>query len=267
MLVDVHCHLERESIVGRIDSVIESARAARLGMIITAGVTPDTNDAALALARKYPDIVRPSFGMYPLDALGIDVDEGNIVRKAHPFDVGAELERWKSMKNDFVAVGEVGLDLHWEKSPELFKKQQDVFAQVLEVAEAMNKPVIIHSRDAERECVEMLETTGLKAVVMHCFSGRKSLVRRCVDAGFLFSIPANVSRSQQFQILAEMSPLDHLLTETDAPWLAPTPGETNEPKNVASAIPVIARIKKVDESLAEEMIWGTASRLFNPGNL
>lgn len=262
MFADVHCHLDHEALKDRLDAVIQSARDAKLGLVIASGVNPQRADACLAIAKRYPDIVKVALGIYPLDALGIDVDDNGKVVKGEPFDVDAELARFAKMPDSFVAIGEAGLDFHWVKDLDVLEQQKANFAKVIAFAERINKPLVVHSRAAEKECVEMLESSSVKDVVMHCFSGRKSLVKRCADNGWSFSIPPNIVRAQHFQGIVQSVPLTQLLTETDAPWLSPTPGVQNEPKNVTVTVAEIARLRKEDPKAVEERLWKNAERLF-----
>ena len=263
MLADIHCHLDHEDLRPVLDKVIERARAARVGLIVASGVNPKRADECLAIAARYPDLVKVSLGIYPLDALGIDIDEQGRVMKSEPFDVDAELARFGRMPDKFVAIGEAGLDFHWLKDETLFRQQRENFAKVIAFAEKVRKPLVVHSRAAEKECVDMLQSSTLKEVVMHCFSGRKSLVKRCSDNGWFFSIPCNISRAQHFQGIATNVPLAQLLTETDAPWLPPVPGELNEPANVALTVKEIARLRGQDPALVEEQLWKNAQALFS----
>jgi TatD DNase family protein len=262
MFADVHCHLDHDLLQPRLAAIIQAARDARLGLILASGVNPQRADACLAIAKKYPDIVKVSLGIYPLDALGIDVDEQGRTMPMAPIDVDAELARFDKMQDRFVAVGEAGLDFHWVKDQGLFAKQQQNFLKVIAFAERVRKPLIVHSRAAERECVEMLESSTVKDVIMHCFSGRKSLVKRCADHGWYFSIPCNISRAQHFQGIVQAVPLTQLLTETDAPWLSPVPGELNEPKNVAVTVLEIAKLLKQEPAAVEDRLWKNAEALF-----
>ena len=263
MYVDIHCHLNYPPINARVEEIVQNARKAGLGLIITAGTNPKANDDALAIAASYPDIVKASLGMYPLDALGLDEPESP--RKREPFDVDAEILRMESLAGRCVALGEVGMDYKWTKDAHVIAKQKEIFGKIIELAERTRKPIVVHTRNAELECVEMLESAKLD-IVLHCFMGRKSLIRRAVEHGWSFSVPPVICRSQQFQILAEMVPIEQLLTETDAPWLSPVVGQTNEPANVVVSVQEIAKAKRLEASVVKEQIWKNAQRLFNGNN-
>ena len=252
MLVDVHCHLDFEGLRERLDEVIENAKKAGVKSIITSGVNPETNRLALEYAKKY-DIVNASFGVYPVDALN---REGFPTK---PFDLDKELKFLEENKDKFISIGEVGLDLHNGKDLEAQKK---VFSKILEIAKKIDKPVLIHSRKAELEVLEMLESHDMKKVIMHCFTARKHLVKRAYDNGYYFSIPCIVNKLQQFQQMVELVDINHILTETDAPFLSPYQDKKNEPAFVAETIKKIAEIKKMDIKEVENNIWMNYQKLF-----
>ena len=147
-----------------------------------------------------------------------------------------------------------------------FKKKdlmlEKLFRKMLGLAEKIDKPVVIHSRKAELEAIEILEELKMKKVIMHCFCGRKSLIKRCVENGWFFSVPAVIKRWDNFRMLVEVVPLGQLLTETDAPLLSPVVGTRNEPVNVAVTIKEIARIKGLSEEKVTEQIFKNAVELF-----
>ncbi len=252
MLVDVHCHLDFPGLVERLDSVIENARKAGVKAIITSGVDPDTNKLALEFASKY-DIVKPSFGIYPIDALE---REGLLKEK---IDIDEQLKFLEDNKDKFVCVGEIGLDLHSGRDLEAQKK---AFVKILEMAKKLDKTVLIHSRKAEAEALDILESCSMKKVVMHCFCGRKHLVKRAYDLGYYFSVPTNIVRLQQFQDMVLLVDINHLLTETDAPFLSLYKDKKNEPAFVVETIKKIAEIKKMTKEDVEKNIWMNYQKLF-----
>ena len=145
-----------------------------------------------------------------------------------------------------------------------FKNEQiEAFQKVLELAKKLDKPVIIHSRKAEIECISILEKFRMKRVIMHCFSGKKSLIKRCVENGWFLTIPPVLVRLEHFKMMAEIVPLENLLTETDAPYLSPIKGELNFPYNVEISIKEIAKIKNLDENFVSEKIFENAEKIFN----
>jgi len=260
ILVDDHCHLMHAAYKD-LDQVIERAKKAGVKAIICSGINPPTNREALEIAKKYP-MIRASLGIYPVDALGIeqDVEAGLKVHKG-PIDLDDEFEFIKQNKDKIAAVGECGLDYHWIKDKELQKKERENFARIIEFVEKLKKPIIVHTRKAEEDCINMLTSSKIKNVVLHCFEGRKSLIKRAADAGYIFSIPTNIVKSQHFQILAEMASINQITTETDGPYLSPA-GFPNEPANVKVVVEKIAQIKGFTPEEVANNIWLNFQRIY-----
>ena len=254
LAIDVHCHLDFKGLIERIDEVILNAKKAGLKRIVTSGITPETNKQILEISKKNPELIKVSFGLYPLDALTREETQGKI------FDVDKELESWLKNKEKFISIGEVGLDYKNGKDKIM---QKQVFEKVLETAKKLKKPVIIHSRKAELDAIDILESSGHKKVIMHCFSGKKSLVKRAYDLGYSFSIPTNVVRLQQFQEMVKEIDINHLFCETDAPFLSPFKDQRNEPAFVVESYKKIAELKGMTLEEVEKNIWMNFERMFN----
>lgn len=262
ILVDVHAHLDHHKFGNNLDGVIENSRRAGVKAIITSGINKKTNRLVLEIAEKYPDIVKCSFGLYPIDALEkeIDADPKTFVRDIEPLNVDEELEWIEKNKGRCVAIGECGLDFHWVQGRD--EEQKNVFRKIIAAVEKIKKPIIVHSRKAELEAIEMLESSKIKNIVMHCFSGNKKLIKRAADNGWSFSIPPVIVRLQHFQLLTEMVNINQLLTETDAPYLSPYPDRINEPAFVAETIKKIAEIKGFDIEETANSIYLNYKRMF-----
>ncbi len=246
-LVDVHAHLEDAKFNDDLDSVIDGFKEAGGEFIINSGTDTQRNKETLVISEKY-DCVKCSFGMYPVG----DYD-----------DIDGSLKWIEDHKDVCVAIGEIGLDFDNEERKENAEEQKKLFGKMLDLAKKLNKTVVIHSRKAEFEAVEILEKMEMKNVVMHCFCGKKSLVKRCVENGWSFSVPPVIKRWNNFQLLVEIVPLEQLLTETDAPYLGPEAGTRNEPVNVGVTIEEIARIKGVSEEEVSEQVFINAKKLFD----
>lgn len=256
-LVDVHCHLNHKLFVGEIEAVIQRAREAGVVRIICAGVNPPTNREVLTIAQHYPDIIRASLGVYPTDALNIQLHNPDDVglTTTKNFNLDEEFDFIKKNKDNITAVGEAGLDYKWEEPTKRKEEQKQNFQRVIELCEHIKKPLVVHSRRAEKDCVDLLESSTLKKVNLHCFEGNKKLIKRAADLGYCFSIPAVIQRLKHFEMVVEQAPLSNLLTETDAPWLSPIVGTRNEPANVALTIKKIAEIKKITpEEIANQIL-------------
>ncbi|MFP4424806.1 MAG: TatD family hydrolase [Candidatus Woesearchaeota archaeon] len=231
-MIDCHCHLDRLDYEGAVKRAIDAGVRA----IITNGLNYETNQKSLSLAKKYP-IVKAALGSYPGEVL----DEKAL----------------SLFEEDFIAIGEIGLDYSFDA-----KGQKEVFQQMLDLAVRLDKPVIVHSRKAEEDCIAMLEKAGIRKVVMHCFSGKLKLAKRIVKNGWYLSIPTNIVRSMQFQRVVEEVPLSSILTETDAPYLSPFPEYPNEPAFIKESIGMISKLKGMDPKEVENLIFMNYQRVF-----
>jgi len=243
--VDIHTHLDHCKAKGLdIDSLISKAKKAGVVKIITNGTTPKNNRESIAYAHTY-DIVEAALGIYPNEGL-----------KMSPSEFDEELQ-W-IMKQRPVAIGEVGIDMYWDK--EHYKEQEQNFLKIISISEKIKRPLIVHSRGAEKETVDLLLSSDVKKVDMHCFAGSKKLAKAVEDKGWLLSIPPTIAFSKHFQMLAEIVNIGNLLTETDAPYLGPVKGEWNEPANVVRSIAEIARIKQMTVEETANNIYLNSTR-------
>ncbi len=236
-LVDSHCHLDDEQFDNDRTAVIERARAAGLKFMLaigTGGGPPDL-EAAIRVAQAYP-FVFATVGVHPNDAPKID---GNTFK-----DLEGLL-----MREEVKAVGEIGLDYHWGVPKE---EQLPVFTQQLEIAAAARMPVIIHTRDAWVDTLQVLRkkwaSTNLPCV-MHCFTGNAEQARECLDLGFhlAFGGVATFPKAGEIREAARITPEDRLLLETDSPYLAPAPhrGKRNEPGFIVHTAEAIAAVRGI----------------------
>jgi len=258
MLVDVHAHLSFDKFEKDLNEVIDRAKNAGVSFILCSGVDHESNVKVLELSKKYP-IIKASLGVYPLDAVGLG-NYDDVPRENRPMDVDAEISFIKENKNFIIAIGEVGLD----KSPDepKLKEQEEVFIKTIRLAKEINKPLVVHTRKAEKECLDILENENAKNVILHCFMGNLKLIKRAELLGFSFSIPAIITRLQHFQILVKQVSLQNILTETDSPYLSPIKGERNEPSYIRETIKVIAKIKNLTEEETEKIIFNNFQKIF-----
>ena len=257
-LVDVHCHLNHKSYTD-LDEVIKRAKKAGLKAIVVSGTNTESNKQVLELS-KQDSILKVSLGLHPIDALGLFEGETGIPKQQGKIDLEKEFKFIEENKDKIVAVGEVGLDYHWDKDNH--QEQQEIFRKVIRFCEKIQKPIIVHTWEAEEDCVNILEEEAKVPVILHCFGGRKALVSKAKELGYYFTIPPSIVKSSAFKSIAKKVPLTQLLTETDAPWQSPVRGERNEPANVKVAIKKIAEIKKVSEKEVAEKIWDNFEELF-----
>lgn len=260
-LVDTHCHLTHEKFKDDIDQVIKRAANAGFKALVCSGTNPPTNREVLELAKKYP-IVKPSMGIYPIDALGLAPDEAGLTKHTGKIDIDDEFKFFTKNKESIVSIGEVGMDYHWSKDPKEHAQQKKNFEKIISLTEKIKKPIVVHTRRAEEDCVALLQSSKLKHVILHSFEARKSLLKRAIDAGFYFSVPTVVVRAQQFQTLVDLAPLTQIFTETDSPWLSPFKDQRNEPSFIVESIKKIAEIKKLNETEVADQIWKNYQLVF-----
>jgi len=244
MYVDVHCHLDDERFEKDIDEVIKRAEKNKVVAVINNGASPERNRKTLDLVKKYK-IVKKALGFYP----------GHV----HEFtdeEIDKELKWIEKQKP--IALGEIGLDFTYEDQ----ERQEKFFRKFIALGKKLDIPLIIHTRKAERRVIEILVEEKAKKVVLHCFSGKLKLIKQVENMDVYFSIPPIIVFADQFKRLVEKVPLTRLLTETDAPWMAPEKGERNEPSNVIVTVKEIAKIKKLEEDEVMKAIYSNYQKLF-----
>ena len=248
MLIDTHCHIFTEYFED-IDAVIERCIRHGVGMIIVNGTNRRDNEEVLALVKKY-DIVYGALGIQPEEIDDYTEENLNFIEE-HIDD------------DKILAVGEIGLDYHYECDKNL---QKELFRKQLDIAKRHNKPVIIHSRDCIMETYNILKETRVKGI-MHCYSGSVEMAEKFIGLGFLLGI-GGVSTFKNankiIDVIKHIS-LEYIVLETDAPYLSPEPyrGKRNEPCNVDVILEKICRIKGIDYKVAGDITTRNVFRLFD----
>jgi TatD DNase family protein len=237
-LVDAHCHLDPGYFPEGADAIMARAEVAGVVGFVVVGVGKDLTQArdAVALARRRPDRVCACVGIHPHDAVSWSPD-------AH-----AEL-RELAGKPEVAAVGEIGLDYHYDHSPR--DTQRDVFARLIALARELHKPIVVHTREAAADTLALLESEGARDVggIIHCFSEDQPFARRAIDLGFDISLSGIVTfkNARAVQDVAMWAPLDRLLVETDSPYLAPMPlrGKRCEPEMIVHTARRVAELRGI----------------------
>jgi TatD DNase family protein len=261
VLVDTHCHLDINSFDLDRQEVVQRAREAGVERILNPGIDLRSSQEAVRLSEDFPEVFA-SAGIHPNETGAWDAESLEAIRAiaSHP---------------KVVAIGEIGLDYYWNKTPRAL--QQQVFRSQLDLAGEMDKPVIIHNREAGDDVLDILEgwveqlrkSASLlteRPGVLHSFSGDESLACRAIEAGFFigFTGPVTFKNAGDLQEVAKRIPLEKVLIETDAPFLAPHPvrGRRNEPANVRFIAMKIAELRnlQVNDFIHQTSI--NASRLF-----
>lgn len=250
-LIDSHCHLTAEPLAAQIDAVLERARAAGIAGMITIGCDPEDAARAAALAEREPDVFFAA-GIHP--------------HEAARFGTGAVADMMRFWEHRrCVAVGEIGLDYHYDFSPR--QQQRRVFEALLEAARPTGLPIIIHCREAFDDCQAVLRAAGFEGhrVVFHCFAGSADQLRRLREAGWRASFTGIVTfrNSADLRRLAAEYPEDELMLETDAPYLSPEPVRhvrPNEPAHLVHTARLLADVRGVGlDDLAARTRQNTAA--------
>ena len=257
MYIDVHCHLTGGDYehVGGVQAVVKRAKADGVERMICSGCDLDCSFEGAELAHAYENVYFCT-GFHP----------GELKK----YKAG-DLDKIASLCNDkkCVAVGEIGLDYHFDDNPEP-ALQRELFIKQLEIANAYQLPVVVHSRDSAGETFDILEThkSLLKhGLLLHCYSYSPEMAQRFLKLGAYFSFggPCTFKNARKVVDSVREIPMDRIMSETDCPFLTPEPlrGQfPNEPKNIPHIVRKIAQIKETDEAQMRTQIYENAKRLF-----
>ena len=253
MFIDTHCHLEDENFSADRAEVLSRAKVAGVERIINFGSTMQSSIAVTDLAKNFPALFA-GIGIHPEEI--DDFDENTCTRLA-------ELAADKKV----VAIGEIGLDYHWEKDATRRLLQQKIFIAQLDLARQLNLPVCVHDRDAHADTLKILQTEArdLRGV-LHCYSGSVETAREVLKLGWLIGVdgPLTFKNSAKLPEVVKTAPRDMLLIETDAPYLAPVPyrGKRNEPAYVVEVAKKLAEIRGETLEEVAEYTTANAKRLY-----
>jgi len=254
MLVDSHCHLDFPDFADELDAVVARAQAAGIARLVTISTRVKRHDEVLAIAERFPDVYC-SVGTHPHHAheeLDIGVDD-LVARTRHP---------------KVVAIGEAGLDYHYDFSPRAAQEQG--FRAHIAAARSTGLPLVIHAREADDDVARILEEeTGKGAfpAVLHCYTGGPNLAQRAIALGLSISFTGILTfkKSDELRAIAKSLPADRILVETDAPYLAPGRhrGKRNEPSYVVETAAVLAQTRGVSTEAIARQTTDNFFRLFS----
>lgn len=249
-MIDTHSHINFEDYKENFDTFIKEIKDNDVEAVIIPGVEPSTFDEIISYCEKY-EMLYGAIGVHPSEAKTFD-------NKTH--------ERiYELVKhNKIIAIGEIGLDYYWEQ--ETKELQKEVFRKQLKIAEELNLPVLIHDREAHEDTFEILQEFNLKNVIFHCFSGNAEFAEKCINKGYYIAIGGVVTfkNAKDLKEVAKIVPIDKLLLETDAPYLAPVPyrGKLNTPAYLKYIAEEIANLREIDVELVKEQTTLNAKRIF-----
>ncbi|MED4464730.1 TatD family hydrolase [Metabacillus fastidiosus] len=243
MLFDTHAHLNALQYENDVEEVVQRALDEGVSEIVVVGFDRETIERAMELIEEY-DFIYAAIGWHPVDAIDMTDKDLQWIRELseHP---------------KVVAIGEMGLDYYWNKSPKDIQKE--VFRKQIALAKEVKLPIIIHNRDATADVVAILEEEGASEVggIMHCFTGSLEVAKQCMDMNFYISFggPVTFKNAKKPKEVVQEIPLDRLLIETDCPYLTPHPfrGKRNEPGYVKYVAEEIAKLRNLSyEEIAKK---------------
>ncbi|HZM62846.1 MAG TPA: TatD family hydrolase [Vicinamibacterales bacterium] len=259
-MIDSHCHLAGEEFAEDLPAVVARARAAGVvRALVIIGAEDRTERMQAANVTAAWDDVRFSIGVHPHKAGQFEANPSEAAQTTRAAIDAEPMAR---------AVGEIGLDYHYDFSPR--DVQQAVFRQQLRLARELKLPVVIHTREAEDDTFQILRDEQASEIggVFHCFTGDRDMATRALDAGFHVSLAGIVTfpRALELKEVARLVPIDRLLVETDSPYLAPVPhrGKRNEPAHVVRVAEVVAELRGTNVDAIDDATSKNFARLFVP---
>ena len=252
MLIDTHSHIDLENFQDHFEQILQNAKENSVEKIIIPGVEPKGFGRIVELCEKYPNLYG-AIGVHPEDVNSYNSDVENTINKL--------LENPK-----IIAVGEIGLDYYWDKSQ--IEEQKTIFEKQILIAKQHKKPILVHDREAHADTFDILKRTNAAetGVIMHCFSGSVEFAMECIKEGFYIALGGVVTfkNAKKAKEVAMKVPLDKLLLETDAPYMAPVPhrGKENEPAFVKYVAQEIADLRNISFEEVAEITTKNAKNLF-----
>ncbi|MFS0881633.1 hydrolase TatD [Bacillus sp. 7586-K] len=252
MLFDTHAHLNATQFEEDVVEVIERAKSENVSHIVVVGFDRETITRAMELTEQY-DMIYAAVGWHPVDAIDMTDEDLDWIKQlaAHP---------------KVVAIGEMGLDYYWDKSPK--EIQQEVFRKQIRLAKEVKLPIIIHNREATEDVVKILQEENASEVggIMHCFTGSLETAEQCMKMNFYLSFggPVTFKNAKKPKEVVKEIPMDFLLIETDCPYLTPHPfrGKRNEPSYVKYVAEQIAELKGLTFEEVAKKTSDNAMKLF-----
>lgn len=246
-MIDAHCHLEQKDFDCDRDEAINSWKG-KIKAVVTSCARPKDFDVTIETVKKHRGFVFATFGLHP-----------EYIKEISEKEKKEYLDKIRKHKEVVSGIGEIGLDYFWIKENEWHEKQKILFREMLSFAKELDKPVVIHSRDASEDCIKLLEDEKRKNVLMHLF-GAKEFLSRVEKNGWHISIGPVIARSKTHRKIARDFPLERILLETDSPWFGD--GKRGTPLNINIAAEKIADAKKITKDDVMKKCGENAIRFF-----
>ncbi|MCF0259124.1 MAG: TatD family hydrolase [Erysipelotrichaceae bacterium] len=251
MYTDSHCHITCDRLYGRIDEIIDHAKEAGISQMLIMCTSRKELERALFLKDQHPNLFKVAFGWFPGDARDVTKEDLEDLRKI-------------CREGKLDVLGEIGLDYYWDKS--FNEEQKELFIKQLEIANEFRLPVSIHMRDASRDTMDILKKHAQTKIIFHCYSGSTETMKEALklDSLISFAGPVTYKNNKTGPENIKACPLDRLLSETDAPYLAPVPkrGKENEPAFVQYTADRIAELKGISSEECQSQIEKNFQKLF-----
>ena len=254
MIFETHAHYDDERFDEDRDALLSSMSEKGIGRIINVGSSIETTKTTLELATKY-DNVYAAVGVHPSDISGLNEETFTWLRE--------QTDREKT-----VAVGEIGLDYYWDKEPDVQERQRYWFERQMELARETGLPVIIHSRDAAEDTMNLMKRIHAEEIpgVIHCYSYSKEMALEFVKMGYYIGVGGVVTfkNAKKLKETVETIPLERILLETDCPYMAPEPyrGKRNDSSYIPYVVAKIAELKEITKEEVERVTEANARKLF-----
>ncbi|XP_041809353.1 tatD DNase domain containing 3-like isoform X1 [Chelmon rostratus] len=257
--VDCHCHISAGDFDTDIEEVIESSKKAGLLALLAVAEHAGEFEKIIELSQRFPGFIFPCLGVHPVQEVSAEQQRGASLQ-----DLDAALPIIEKYKDHLAAIGEVGLDFtpRYVSNDTDKESQRQVLIRQAQIAKELDLPLNVHSRSAGRPTIHLLKEQGVEKALLHAFDGKPSVAMEGVKAGYFFSIPPSIIRSEQKQKLVKQLPLENICLETDSPALGPEKQVRNEPKNICISAEYISKIKGVSLQTVMEVTTQNALRLF-----
>ncbi|XP_076834385.1 putative deoxyribonuclease TATDN3 isoform X3 [Brachyhypopomus gauderio] len=256
--IDCHCHISATDFDDDIDDVIVQSKKAGIMALVAVGEHAGEFEKILQLSQRFSGFVMPCLGVHPVQGHDPACPRGAVLE-----DLESALPLIEKYKEHIVAIGEVGLDFtpRVVSSDAGKESQRQVLIRQAEIAKHLSLPLNVHSRSAGRPTIHLLKELGVENALLHAFDGKPSVAMEGVRAGYYFSIPPSIVRSEQ-QKLVKQLPLENLCLETDSPALGPEKQVRNEPRNITISAEYISKTKGIPLEKVVEVTTHNALRLF-----
>ena len=251
-MIDSHCHIDY---IENPEAAIEESKKKGVEAIVTSALNVQEAEKVLALKKKFSDTLYICLGVHPMEI--------QVYNDAYADFI-------KANKENIVAVGEIGLD--GMKATHNYEETKEIFSEMLTLAEELNLPVVVHSRNGEikaiNDTIKILSESNAKRVMMHCFSGNENNLKEALELGYYISYATNICWTKKHPQLAKATPLERMLLETDAPWLDPDSSIeniqlNNRPWKIMKSAEIIASVKDTTPDEILKITASNAQKFFN----